>query len=165
LNQNCADIKAEITKLYEAKFIRPCRYAEWISNIVHVFKKNKKLHVCVDFRNLNKATTMHGYPMPIADVSVDVASGHRVISFMDGNPGYNQILMSKEDIPKTTFRCPRAIVLYEWVIMTFDLRNAGATYQRAMNYIIHKLIGRIVEIYIDNVVVKSRGYKEHLADL
>ena len=49
--------------------------------------------------------------------------------------------------------------------MTFGLKNVSATYQRAMNYIFHKLIGRIVEIYIDDVVVKSRSYKEHLADL
>ena len=49
--------------------------------------------------------------------------------------------------------------------MTFGLKNAGATYQRAMNYIFHKLIGRIVEIYIDDVMIKSKGYKEHLADL
>ena len=49
--------------------------------------------------------------------------------------------------------------------MTFGPKNVGATYQRAMNYIFHKLIGRIVEIYIDDVMVKSKGYKEHLADL
>ena len=73
--------------------------------------------------------------------------------------------MAEGDIPKTTFRCPRAIGLYEWVVMTFGLKNAGATYQWAMNYIFHKLIGRIVEIYIDDVVVKSKGYREHLADL
>jgi hypothetical protein len=63
------------------------------------------------------------------------------------------------------FRCPGAISLFEWVVMTFGLKNAGATYQRAMNYIFHKLIDRIVEIYIEDVVVKSKGYKEHLADL
>jgi hypothetical protein len=73
--------------------------------------------------------------------------------------------MAKDDIPKTTFRCPRAIGLHEWVVMTFGLKNAGVTYQRAMNYIFHRLIGKIVEIYIDDVVVKSKGYREHLADL
>jgi hypothetical protein len=52
--------------------------------------------------------------------------------------------MAEDDIPKTTFRCPRAIGLYEWVVMTFGLKNAGATYQRAMNYIFHRLIGKIV---------------------
>jgi hypothetical protein len=127
-----------------------------ISNIVLMLKKNDKLWVCIDFRDVNKATLMDGYLMSITDLLVDIASGHKVISFMDGNAGYNQIFMAKEDIPKTVFRCPRAISLYEWVVMTFGLKNADATYQRAINYIFHKLIGRIVEIYIDDVVVKSK---------
>ena len=84
---------------------------------------------------------------------------------MDGNAGYNQIFMAKEDITKIAFRCPGVIGLFEWVVMTFGLEIAGATYQRAMNYMFHKLISRIVKIYIDDVVVKSKGYKEHLADL
>ena len=96
---------------------------------------------------------------------MDASLGHKVISFMDGNAGYNQIFMAEEYVPKTAFRCPGAIGLYEWVVVTFSLKNATTNYQRAMNYIFHKLIGRIVEIYIDDVVVKSRSYKEHLADL
>jgi hypothetical protein len=84
---------------------------------------------------------------------------------MDGNAGYNQIFMAEEDIHKTTFRCPGHVGLYEWVVMTFGLKNASATYQRAMNYIFHELIRKIVEIYIDDVVVKSEGYQEHLVDL
>ena len=64
------------------------------------------MRVCIDFRDLNKATPMDGYPMPIVDLFVDVASRHKVISFMDGNAGYNQNFMAKEDVPKTTFRCP-----------------------------------------------------------
>ena len=67
--------------------------------------------------------------------------------------------MSEEDIHKTVFRCPGHLGLFEWVVMTFGLKNAGATYQRAMNYIFHELIGKIVEIYIDDVVVKSKGHK------
>jgi hypothetical protein len=104
----------------------------------------EKLRVCIDFRDLNKATPMDGYPMSIADLLMDVASGHKVISIMDGNVDYNQIFIVEEDVPKTGFRCPSAISLYEWVVMTFSLKNAGATYQQAMNYIFHKLIGRIV---------------------
>ena len=159
------DIKAEITKLIEAKFIRQCRYAEWISNVVPVYKKNGKLRVCIDFRNLNKATPMDGYPMPVADMLVDATAGHKVISFMDGNAGYNQIFMAEEDIHKTAFRCPGHVGLFEWIVMTFGLKNAGATYQRAMNYIFHEIIGKIVEIYIDDVLVKSKGYQEHLANV
>ena len=77
---------------------------------------------------LNKATPMDGYPMPIANMLVDAAAGHKVISFMDNNVGYIQIFMAEEDIAKTTFRCPGAIGLFEWVVMTFGLKNAGATY-------------------------------------
>ena len=122
-----------------------------------MYKKNGKFRVCINFRDLNKAIPMDGYSMPIADMLVDAAVGHKIISFMDGNVGYNQIVMAEEDIAKTTFRCPGAIGLFEWVVMTFGLKNAGATYQRAMNYIFHKLIGRIVEIYIDDVMIKSKG--------
>ena len=107
------DIKKETERLLEAKFIRPYRYAEWISNVVPVYKKNGKLRVCINFQDLNKATPMDGYLMPIADLLVDAAAGHKVISFMDDNAGYNQIFMAKEDITKTAFRCPGAIGLFE----------------------------------------------------
>jgi ribonuclease HI len=73
--------------------------------------------------------------------------------------------MAIEDISKTAFRCPGHIGLLEWIVMTFGLKNAGATYQRAMNYIFHELIGKIVEIYIDDVVIKSLNHDTHLEDV
>jgi hypothetical protein len=123
------------------------------------------MRVCIDFRDINRATPMDGYPMPAADLLVDAAAGHKVISFMDGNAGYNQIFMSIEGISKTVFRCPGHICLFEWIVMTFGLKNAGATYQRAMNYIFHELIGKILEIYIDDVVIKSLDHESHLDDV
>jgi hypothetical protein len=129
-----------VERLLDAGFIRPCRYAEWVSNIIPVEKNTDKIRVCIDFRNLNKATPKDGYPMPIADMLINNASGHRVISFLDGNAGYNQIFMAEEDISKMAFRCPGFIGLFEWVVMTFGLKNAGATYQRTMNLIFHDLL-------------------------
>jgi hypothetical protein len=67
--------------------------------------------------------------MPVAGVLVNSVSGNKVISFMDGNTGYNQIFMAKEDVHKTAFRCPGFVGLFEWIVMTFGLRNAGATSQ------------------------------------
>jgi hypothetical protein len=119
----------------------------------------------VDFRNLNRATPKDEYPMPIVETLINVAAGNKILSFMDGNTGYNQILMAPEDIHKTAFRVPGAMGLFEYVVMTFGLKNAGATYQRAMNYIYHDLIGKLVEIYIDDVVVKSTSTGGHLGDL
>ena len=129
-------------------------------------KKNfDKLRVCIDFRNLNKAAPKDEYPMPIADMLINSASGNKVISFLDGNAGYNQIFMTEEDTSKTAFICPGFIGLFEWVVMTFGLKNAGATYQRAMNFIFHELLGIILEVYIDDIVVKSVAFDAHLADL
>ena len=65
---------------------------------------------------------MDGYPMPIANMLVDAATRHKVISFIDGNAGYNQIFMADEDIARTSFRCPGAIDLFEWVVMIFGLK-------------------------------------------
>jgi hypothetical protein len=117
-----------VERLLEAGFIRPCRYVEWVSNIVPVEKKNTdKIRVCIDFHNLNKATPKDEYPMPIIDMLINIATGHRVISFLDGNAGYNQIFMAEDDMSKTVFRCPGFIGLFEWVVMIFGLKNTGAT--------------------------------------
>ena len=89
-------------------------------------KDSRKIRVCIDFRDLNRATLKDEYPMPIADMLINDASGHRVISFLDGNVGYNQIFMAEEDMSKTAFICPGFVDLFEWVVMTFGLKNAGA---------------------------------------
>jgi hypothetical protein len=124
-----------------------------------------KIWICVDVRNLNRATPEDEYLMPVADLLIDSASGNKVISFLDGNAGYNQIFMAKEDVSKTVFRCPGFVGLFEWAIMTFGLKNVGATYQTAMNLIFHDRLRVLMEVYIDDMVVKSVGFKEHLTDL
>jgi hypothetical protein len=119
----------------------------------------------VDFRDINRTTPKDEYSMPVAETLINVSADHKILSFMDGNAGYNQIFMAPEDIHKTTFRVPGTVGLFEYVVMTFGLKNVGATYQRAMNYIFHDLIGKLVEIYIDDVVVKSASVEEHLGDV
>jgi hypothetical protein len=73
--------------------------------------------------------------------------------------------MALEDIHKTAFRVPGAVGLFEYVVMTFGLKNTGALYQHAMNYIFHNLISKLVEIYIDNIVVKSASVEGYLGDV
>jgi hypothetical protein len=128
-------------------------------------KGTGKIRVCIDFHNLNKATPKDEYPMPIADMLINNASGHRIISFLDGNAGYNQIFMAEEDMSETSFRCPGFIGLFEWVVMISGLKNAGATHQSVMNLIFHDLLGITLEVYIDDVVVKSDSMDSHLANL
>ncbi|CAN6719462.1 unnamed protein product [Malus baccata var. baccata] len=116
-------------------------------------------------KNINGATPKDKYPMPMADLSIDAVAKNKVLSFMDGNTGYNQIKMAPEDIHKTAFRCPGHVGAYEYLVMPFGLKNAGATYQRAMNAIFHDLIGHNMEVYIDDIVVKSKMEEQHLIDL
>jgi hypothetical protein len=159
-------VKEEVDWLLQAGFIQPCRYADWVSIIVPVKKENtRKIQICVDFRNLNRATPKDEYPMPVATLLIDSALGNKVISFLDGNAGYNQIFMVKEDVSKTSFQCLGFVGLFEWVVMTFGLKNAGAMYQRAMNLIFHDLLRVLMEVDIDDTVVKSVGFKEHMTDL
>jgi hypothetical protein len=73
--------------------------------------------------------------------------------------------MTEEDMSKTAFRCTGFIGLFEWVVMTFDLKNTGTTYQRAMILIFHDMLGIILEIYIDDVIVKSDSMDSHLVNL
>jgi hypothetical protein len=159
------EVKKEVEKMLEAGFIRLCGYAEWISSVVPIQKKDGRWRVYVDFRDLNRDTPKDEYPMPVAETLINAAAGQKILSFMDGNIGYNQIFMAPEDIHKTAFRVPGAVGLFEYVVMTFGLKNAGATYQRAMNYIFHDLISKLVEIYIDDILVKSVSVEGHWEDL
>ena len=149
----------------KAKFIRPTKYVQWLANIVHIMKKNGKLRVCVDYRDLNVTTSKDMYTMPIADMLVEYAANNELLSFMDGFSGYNHILIAIEDIPKTAFRCSGSIGKFEGLVMPFGLKNASTTYQRAMNTIFHDMIGYHMEVYIDDIVVKSKRaskYMDHL---
>jgi hypothetical protein len=87
----------------------------------------------VDFGDLNRTTPKDEYPMPVAETLINAAASNKILSFMDGNADYNQIFMAPEDIHKTAFRVPGVVGLFEYVVMTFGLKNVGATYQRAIN--------------------------------
>jgi hypothetical protein len=101
----------------------------------------------------------------MADTVINNASGNKIINFLDRNTEYNQIFVDKEDVHKTVFHCPGFVDLFEWIVMTFGLKNAGATYQRAINLSFHDLLGIIMEVYIDDVMIKSASFNDHLADL
>ena len=83
------EVKKEMQKMLDTGFIRPCRYAEWISSVVPVQKNDGRWRVCVDFRDLNRATPKDEYPMHVAETLINAAAGHKMLSFMNGNANYN----------------------------------------------------------------------------
>ena len=119
--------------------------------------------MCVDFRDLNKACPKAKFPLPLTEIMVDATEGHEALSFMDGFFGYNQIRMAPKDEELTAVRTSKGIYYYK--VMPFGLKNAGATYQRAMQRIFGDILHKNVECYIDDLVVKSKKRMEHLQDL
>lgn len=103
--------------------------------------------------------------MPVAEMLVNSAIGFEYLSILDGYFGYNQILIAEDDVPKKAFRCPGALGTYEWVVMPFGLKNAGSTYQRAMNAIFHDFIENFMQVYIYDIVIKSSSQEDHLRRL
>nr|MCH9869334.1 hypothetical protein [Serratia marcescens] len=156
-------VKEEVDQLIQAGFIEPVKYPTWIANIVPVKKKNGKIRICIDYRDLNKACPKDDFPLPNTELMVDATAGFEVLSFMDGMSGYNQIMMHPDDKIHTGFRTPKGIFCYK--VMPFGLKNAGATYQRAMTFIFEELIHHVVECYVDDLVTKSKSHTQHLEHL
>eukprot|EP00253_Pinus_taeda_P036430 PITA_36430 len=131
--------------------------------MVPVKKKNGDIRICIDFRNLNKASLKDNFPLPTMEQILQSVAGSELISFLDGFLGYNQILVHPDDRLKTTFRTKWGTYAYQ--IMPFRLINAGGTFQRAMDIAFKGLINRTVVIYLDDINVFSKERSNHLHDL
>ena len=119
--------------------------------------------MCVDFTDLNKACPKDSCLLPRVDVLVDSTTQYQLLSFMDTFSGYNQIWMNEVDQEKTSFVTSQGLFCYK--VMPFGLKNAGATYQRLMNKMFANQIERNVQVYVDDMLVKSRREEDHLKDL
>ena len=119
--------------------------------------------MCVDFTDLNKACPKDPFPMPKIDQLVNATVSHPRMSFLDAFQGYHQIPLALDDQEKTAFVTP--IGNYHYKVMSFSLKNAGSTYQRMMTRMFESQLGKNIEIYIDDMVVKSKMVSEHVGDL
>ncbi|KAK9071857.1 hypothetical protein SSX86_008287 [Deinandra increscens subsp. villosa] len=156
-------IQEEVDKLLKTKMIREVKYPRWLANVVVVQKKNGKWRVCVDYTDLNKACPKDPFPLPHIDAMVDATAGHEMLTFMDASAGFQQIQMEPCDQEHTAFMTPTGIYCY--TAMPFGLRNAGATYQRLVNMMFKEQLGDTMEVYIDDMVVKSKKAEDHVRDL
>ena len=140
--------------MLEAGFIREVEYPDWLENVVVVPKKEGKWRVCIDYTNLNNACLKDSFPLPLIDQIVDSTVGQGMLSFLDAFSGYHQNPMAPADEEKTAFITSHGLYCYK--VMSFGLKNVGATYQRLMTKIFKPLVGRTMEVYIDDIVVKSK---------
>jgi len=117
----------------------------------------------MDYRNLNSAYPKDSYPLSNIDRLVDGAADQKILSFLDVYSDYNQISMHPRDKEKTTFMTVDAN--YYYVVMSFGLKNAGATYQRLMDKIFQGLIDQCVEVYVNDIIVKFDSFDLLVEDL
>ena len=153
----------EVGNLLRVGAIREVEYPEWLANVVLVKKANGKWRLCIDFTDVNRACPKDSFPLPRIDLIVDATAGHELLSFMDAFSGYNQISMNPDDQENTSFVTGQGIYCYR--VMPFGVKNAGATYQRLVNKMLQKQIGTSMEIYIDDMLVKSTTAELHIAHL
>ncbi|XP_073036560.1 uncharacterized protein [Primulina eburnea] len=132
-------IDEQVKELLQAGHIREIQFPTWLSNVVLVPKAAGKWRMCVDFRDLNKACPKDHYPLPRIDQLVDSTSGFELLSFMDVYQGYHQIPLAKNDQENASF-----------------ITSGGATYQRLMNKVFEKQLGRNLEVYVDDILGKSK---------
>jgi hypothetical protein len=135
----------------------------WLANPVIVPKANGKLRMCIDYTSLNKACPKDPYSLPRIDQIIDSTSGCDLLSFLDAYSSFHQIRMSKEDRRHTAFVTVDGIYCY--VVMHYRLRNALPTFVRALSKTFGDLIRDKVEIYINDIVVKTREGSTIVEDL
>ena len=140
--------------------MREVEYLEWLANVVLVKKANGKWRLCIDF---TKTCPKDSFPLPKIDLIVEATAGHELLNFMDVFSSYNQISMDPDDQEKTSFVTTQRTYCYR--VMPFGLKNAGATYQRLVNRMFQKQIGTTMEVYIDDMLVKSTTAELHIAHL
>ncbi|XP_073129378.1 uncharacterized protein [Henckelia pumila] len=143
-------IKKEVDEILRAGHIREVKFPTWLSNVVLVQKSSRKWRMCVDFRDLNNAFPKDFYLLPQIDQLVDSTAGHQYLCFMDAHQGYHQIPLAEEDQDK---------------IIPFGLKNAGTTNQRLMDKMFSKHIGKNVEVYVYDSLVKSQDDLGLVSDL
>ncbi|GJY96175.1 reverse transcriptase domain-containing protein [Tanacetum coccineum] len=156
-------ILEEVHKLVEAGIMREVYYHDWLSNPVMVKKSDGSWRMCVDFTDLNKACPQDCYPLPEIDWKVESLCGYPFKCFLDAYKGYHQIQMAKDDEEKTAFHTSQGVYCY--TKMPFGLKNAGATYQRLVDNAFEGQVGRNLEVYVDDLVIKSHTEDELVRDI
>jgi hypothetical protein len=156
-------VQSEVQRLLDATVIREVMYPKWLANTVSVKKKNDKWRMCIDFTDLNKATPKDNYPLPRMDQVVDYAANAAIMSLLDCFSGYHQCWIAKENQEKTSFVTPFGTFCF--VRMPEGLKNAGSTFTRMTGTVFKPQIGKNIQAYVDDLIIKSSSRTIHVTDL
>ncbi len=155
-------IEDEVQKMHKKDVIEKSD-SPWSSPVTLVMKPNGKWRFCIDYRKLNGITRKDNHPLPRIDTLLEKFKGSKYFSTMDMASGFWQIEMKEEDKEKTAFITHEG--LYQWKVMPFGLTNAPATFQRTMQLVLGELFYTIAPVYIDDIIVHSKTFDEHIENL
>ena len=153
-----AKLKTQLKELLDKGFIRPSS-SEWGCPTLFVKKKDQSLCMCMDYRSLNVVTIKNKYPLPRINILFDQLSKEKVFSKIDLSSGYHQIKIRPQDIPKTAFSTRYG--LYEYLVMSFGLKNAPAYFKYLMNLVFMPELDKFVMVFIDDILVYSENEHDH----
>ncbi|KAA3466818.1 DNA/RNA polymerases superfamily protein [Gossypium australe] len=152
------ELKAQLQELIDKGFARPS-CSPWGAPVLFVKKKDGSMRLCVDYRQLNKATIKNKYPLPRVDDLFDQLKGATVLSKIDLRSGYYELRVRDSDVSKTAFRTRYRH--YEFLVMPFGLTNAPVVFMDLMNRIFRPYLDKFVVVFIDDILIYSRYEHEH----
>ena len=148
------ELKLQLKYLTDKGFIQQS-ISPWVSPVLFVKKKDGTLKMCIDYQELNKATIKNKYPLPKIDDLFYQLQGSSLFSKIDLHSGYHRV--RDGDIPNTTFRTRYGH--YEFLVMSFDLTNASATFMDLMNRVFHEYLDSFAILFIDDILIYSKTTK------
>ena len=157
-----SQLKDEIAEMIKTHIIEECE-SPWAAPVVLVPKKDGKIRVCVDYRKLNAITVPDKYPMPRIDDLLHATKPTIYKTTLDLQSGYYQIKLAEKDRDKSAFVTPFG--MFRFTRMPFGLRNAPAAFQRLMDRFRVGLAEIFILVYLDDIIISSRSFKEHYKDL
>ncbi|GJT17520.1 reverse transcriptase domain-containing protein [Tanacetum coccineum] len=156
------ELSGQLQELQDKGFIRPS-HSPWGEPVLFVKKKDGSLHMCIDYRELNKLTVKNRYPLPRIDNLFDQLQGSCYFSKIDLRSGYHQLRVHEDDIPKTAFRTRYRH--FEFTVMPFGLTNAPAVFMDLMNRVCKLYLDKFVIVFIDDILIYSKTKEDHKVHL
>src|SRR6266498_2730975 len=155
-------MKEKIERMLKEGIIKKSK-SPWISSVVLVSKKDGSIRFCVDYKKVNDLTIVDAHPLPIVNDTVDKIGGKKYYTSIDLASRYWQVVVDKKSQDITAFVTPWG--LYQFNVMPFGLTNASVTFQRLMNYVLHDYLNDFVVVYLDDILVCSDTFDEHINHL